>query len=386
MTSEVAQARRKLPHVCFVALNAYPLLIGNREIEIVGGAQLQQVIIARKLVDRGYRVSMICHDCGQPSLTTVDGITVLRAFNPKAGLPVLRFFWPRICSVWQCMKRANADLYYQRAAAMWTGVMALFCLRYRKKSIFAAAGNPDLEANTPRIQFARDRYIYEYGLSHVDRIFVQNEEQAALCRRNYDREAEIVPNCLVPFDSVAANAGGHVLWISTIRTIKRPDIFLELARSVPQLQFRMVGGASPIEKELFEKIRLEAQNISNLEFVGFVPHAEIDRHFNGASVLVNTSSSEGFPNSFLEAWSSGIPTVAFVDSGARRNGEAVGTTVAGLQEMKIELMRLVNDDAHRLTMVLRCLEYVAQNHSVDHVVDVLEKHFLALQVAPGLAS
>ena len=111
MNSRIKQANRKLPHICFVALNAYPLLIGNREIEIMGGAQLQQVIIARKLVERGYRVSMICHDCGQESLTTVDGITVLRAFNPKAGLPVLRFLWPRIYSVWQCMKRSNADVY-----------------------------------------------------------------------------------------------------------------------------------------------------------------------------------------------------------------------------------------------------------------------------------
>jgi glycosyltransferase involved in cell wall biosynthesis len=375
----MAQRYRELPHVCFVALNAYPLLIGNRDSEIVGGAQLQQVTIARKLVERGYRVSMICHDCGQESLTWVDGITVLRAFGPKSGLPILRFLWPRIYSVWHCMKRANADVYYQRAAAVWTGIMVLFCRLNRKKSIFAAAGNPDLEPNTPRVEYARDRYIYEYGLRHVDRIFVQNEEQAALCRHNYQRHGSIVPNCLVPFGTVTANARGHVLWISTIRTIKRPEIFLDLARSISQVRFRMVGGASPIEKELFEKIRLEAQSISNLEFVGFVPHTEIERQFDGASVLVNTSSSEGFPNSFLEAWSSGIPTVAFVDSGARINGESVGATVKSMQEMKEELMRLVTDDTYRDSTVSRCLEYVGRNHSVEHVVGVIEKHLFELQ-------
>jgi glycosyltransferase involved in cell wall biosynthesis len=354
-------------------LNSYPLLSGSREIQIMGGAQLQQVVIARSLARLGYPVSMICHDCGQDELEVIDGIKVLRAFNPAAGLPVVRFYAPRIQSVWRCMKLANADIYYQRAAAVWTGIMAYFCRRYGRKSIFAAAGNPDLERKTSRIRFARDKYIYEYGLKNVDRIVVQNDEQAALCRLNYQREASIVPNCLVPLEAVTANPAGHVLWISTIRAIKRPKMFLDLAESLPDLKFRMVGGPSPLEKELYEKTELDARGINNLEFVGFVRHAEINRQFDGASVLVNTSASEGFPNSFLEAWSSGIPTIAFVDSGARVNDVPIGMQVASLPEMKAALMRLVNDPSYRTVRATRCLEYAESHHSVEHVVTVFEE-------------
>ena len=185
----------QVPHICFIAPNAYPLLAGNADIQVIGGAELQQVIVARLLAARGIRVSMVCLDFGQAENVTVDGIEVIRAYKPNEGLPVVRFIWPRLTRIWECLLRVNADVYYQRAAGKLTGVMAAFCRKYGKKSIFAAAGNPDLVPNTPRIRFARDRWIYSYGLKNVDRIFVQNIEQARLCKAHFSRECTLVPNC-----------------------------------------------------------------------------------------------------------------------------------------------------------------------------------------------
>ncbi|MEX2150347.1 MAG: glycosyltransferase family 4 protein [Steroidobacteraceae bacterium] len=373
----------QVPHICFIAPNAYPLLAGTADIQVIGGAELQQVIVARLLASRGIRVSMVCLDFGQADQVTIDGIEVIRAYKPNEGLPVVRFIWPRLSRIWKCLQRANADVYYQRAAGKLTGVMVAFCRRYRKKSIFAAAGNPDLIPNTPRIRFARDRWIYSYGLKHVDRIFVQNGEQAQFCNTHFSRECTLVPNCYVlPHDRVASRTGEFVLWVSTIRKLKRPELFLSIAEALPHVRFRMIGGPSPGEEALFESVKSQARSLKNLEFLGFVPYARAESEFDRATLFINTSESEGFPNTFLQAWARCVPTVSFIDAGARLNGEDVGFRVRSMDEMVKLIGELVSSESRRESEGKRCLTYFEGCHSSDHILDLYEQEIRELLEVP----
>ncbi len=373
---------RELPHVCFIAPNAFPLLGGQGNIEFIGGAELQQVLIARQLVARGYRISMICLDFGQADGIIIDGITVLRAFRLHAGIPVLRFLWPRLLRIWASMKRADADIYYQRAAGLWTGVMVAFCRWHRKRSVFAAAGNPDFELVTSRIRYARDRWIYSFGLEHVDRILVQNEEQALLCRQHHGREAILIPN-LYSLPAIRRMSGKRrVLWVSTIRQIKRPQLYLDLARKLPELNFRMIGGPGRNEAALYDTIQKDASSIGNLEFLGFVPYSRIEEQFDDAAILVNTSDSEGFPNAFLQAWARCVPSISFVDAGARLDGEPVGMQVKSLAEMQASLAELMSQEAIRVEMGEKCRAYVIKVHSPEQVLGQYEQLFANLLAGP----
>ncbi|HTL25451.1 MAG TPA: hypothetical protein VL280_02505, partial [Burkholderiales bacterium] len=85
-----------LPHVCFVAPATWPVLAGDAAIPVVGGAEVQQKLIATGLARRGYRVSMICLDYGQPEGAQVDGVRVYKMHKPDEGIPVLRFLHPRL--------------------------------------------------------------------------------------------------------------------------------------------------------------------------------------------------------------------------------------------------------------------------------------------------
>lgn len=372
----------KLPHVCFIAPNAFPLLSGRGSVEFIGGAELQQVLIARQLAARGYRISMICLDFGQAEAMIIDGITVLRAFQLRAGFPVLRFLWPRLAKIWASMRRADADIYYQRAAGVWTGVMAAYCRLHGKKSVFAAAGNPDFELVTPRIRYARDRWIYSFGLNHVDRILVQNEEQAHMCRQLRGLEAILIPS-LYSLPPMRRTSGQQrVLWVSTIRQIKRPQLFLDLARKLPELDFRMIGGPGRNETALYESIRNEASSIRNLEFLGFVPYSSIEEHFDEAALLVNTSDSEGFPNAFLQAWARGIPSISFVDAGASLEGEPVGIQVRSFDEMQSLLVEFMSQETIRIKIGERCRSYVTKVHSPERVVGLYEQLFAGLMKGP----
>ena len=74
------------PAVCFVALKSYGILAGDPRVGQIGGAEVQQVLIARELVRRGYRVSFVVHDYGQPDGLDCDGIRVFKKCPARAGL------------------------------------------------------------------------------------------------------------------------------------------------------------------------------------------------------------------------------------------------------------------------------------------------------------
>src|ERR1700694_1554547 len=74
-------AQQQPPHVCSVAAYAWPVLARDAGIQVVGGAEVQQTILARLFRRAGYRVSMICADFGQPDRAEGDGITVHKTFR-----------------------------------------------------------------------------------------------------------------------------------------------------------------------------------------------------------------------------------------------------------------------------------------------------------------
>jgi glycosyltransferase involved in cell wall biosynthesis len=299
------------PHICFVSLSAWPVLSGDASIPSVGGAEVQQLILARGLIGKGYRVSLICMDYGQPDKCIVDGITVYRCHAPREGIPVIRFLHPRLTTVWSAMKRANADIYYQRTCGALTGIVAAFCRRYQRKFIFAAAHDFDFDPQLPLIRYARDRALYRWGLQCADVVLTQSNYQLESCKIHFGRLALQLSNCYAPPDTASSDPLGYVLWAATMRKWKRPELFMDIAEKLPQIRFRMVGG--PDDREYYEHLRRRALSIQNLQFGGFIPFVRIEQEFDGARVFVNTSESEGFPNTFLQAWSRAIPTVAFID-------------------------------------------------------------------------
>jgi glycosyltransferase involved in cell wall biosynthesis len=364
------------PHICFVAPNLWPAFSHDPDNELIGGADVQQSILARALVRDGYRVSMICLDFGQPQRVLLDGVMVHKAYRPDAGLRVLRFIHPRITTLWRAMRAVDADVYYQRCSAMLTALVAVYCRSYGKRSIFASACDLDFVPGRQPIGYLRDRWLFEQGLKRVDRIVVQNVTQQQACRANYHRESTLIPGCYELPAGASPGAGDCVLWVASMRErdYKRPELFLELARRLPQRRFVMIGGAGGegSNSACFERIRNEAAAIPNVEFTGFLPLARAEPYFDRARVLVNTSLHEGVPNTFLQAWARGVPTVAFVDTGARLRGEPLYRVVERVEEAAAEIERLFTDEGHWRRASVRCREYFSNTHSTSKVLACFE--------------
>jgi len=375
----------EMPHVCFVAPNIYPIISGDYSAGVVGGAEVQQSIIARSLLARGYRVSIICSDFGQPDNIEIDGISIHKTCRVSAGIPVLRFFHPRATSIFSALRRVNADIYYARTASPMVGFVTLFGRLKGKRTIFAAADNSDFSRGNTKIHYRRDQWIFEYGVRNCSCILAQNPEQRSLCFENYRRRATVIRNCIATPEDFDPGNGSTVLWVSTIRQLKRPQLLIELARRLPHRKFVMIGGVDRYQNELYEKTAAMAAEVDNVDFLGFVPLTEIDRYFDHARVVVNTSETEGMPNTFLQAWARSIPTVSFFDCEARQGTERVGYCVDTVEGMAIAVERLYSDDSEYVSAGKLCLEYCREFHSVASAVDSVEAVFRELLGAPGNA-
>ena len=306
-------------------------------------------------------------DHGQDDSAEFDGVKVFKAYAPQAGIPIFRFIYPRLSSIWRAMKRADADIYIQCTAGMLTGVVAAFCKYYGKKSIYYGASDPDFIKNTPLIKYQRDRWIFEFGLRNVDQVLVQNPRQKELCFQNYGRKSIQVPNVYDGPDNAFNNEAGYILWVSTIRQLKRPELCLSLAEVLPNYQFVMVGGIGQGQSSLYESIKAKAETLANFKFIGFVPFSKVEDYYDDARLVINTSDFEGFPNAFLQAWARRIPTVSFFDCGARDDDDKpVGFIVDSLDSMRNVVEKLMNDNEEWRKQGERCQAYFAANHSIEH--------------------
>jgi glycosyltransferase involved in cell wall biosynthesis len=359
-----AGAPRRGRHVCLVAPYAWPVFSGNPSIQVLGGAEVQQSILARLFVAHGYRVTMICLDFGQPDRVELDGVVVRKAFAGDEGIPVLRFLHPRLTKMWRVLREVDADIYYYRSASMWVGVLDAFCRRHGKRLVYAGASDPDFSPDLGgQIRFARDRWLFRRGVAGAHAIIAQNPAQVQSVRRHYGREAVHIPSCYVPPPRAGAAERELVLWVAMLRPTKRPELFLELARRLPKWRFAMVGGPALDDPDLHARIRAEASLLPNLQFTGFLPLAEAERWFDRARVLVNTSLFEGMPNTFLQAWARGVPTVSTVDVGT-----PVNHRVNDLDELTRSVERLLADPAAWRAASARSLGHFTATHSPEETM------------------
>ena len=165
-----------------------------------------------------------------------------------------------------------------------------------------------------------------------------------------------------------------VLWVAMIQESKRPELLLDIAALLPQRRFVMIGGPRPGTEAFYERIRARAATLPNVEFKGFLPLAQVEPWFDRARVFVNTSLYEGMPNTFLQAWARGVPTVATVDVGA----QGTYTLFQDADSAAREIQALFADQPHWAARSAACRAYFARKYAPETVLEQYGEVFQAL--------
>jgi len=350
--------------ICIVGLDAYGLLTGEGDLKYVGGETVQHMLLARAWRDLGHDVSMIVFDDGQGAIRMVDGIRLIAAHRRHAGLPGLRFFHPRASKLFSALLTADAEVYYQSPAGAFTGITAWFCRMAGRRFIFRVASDSDCEKEHSRIRFWRDRRLFEYGLRHADLVAAQTQAQAYMLNENHRLEAALVNMLVEPARRPTPPVGKDidVLWLSNLRPLKRPELVLELARQLPDVKFTLAGGPFPGSRggTYYEDVCAAASRVPNVSMPGAVRYTDSGGWFDRARIFLNTSSVEGFPNTFLQAWLRGVPVVSFFDPDGLIRRLRLGAVAASTDDMRESIRGLLESDVYRENIGQRAHDFATR--------------------------
>jgi glycosyltransferase involved in cell wall biosynthesis len=243
------------------------------------------------------------------------------------------------------LARANADVYYQRNAGMLTGLVAHYARRHGRTFVYGAGSDTDFSYREVLIDGVRDKTMFMYGLRRANGVVVQNNAQLEAARRSLPTPVVAISNGVLPVENASANVNGPVLWAGGLRPVKRPHLFIELARRFPQREFVIVGGSTTTEVEHAAATQKEARGVPNIRLTGWLPNSDVIREIAQAAVVVNTSVVEGFPNVYLEAWNHGVPVVSFNDVDGLLANEGLGALCSDLDDMEKKLRALIENPA-----------------------------------------
>ncbi len=364
--------------VCFFSPTAYSYFRPDRT-AWAGGAETQQLLLANHMKAKGIDVSFIVGDFGQDEVERADGITLIRSFTPFKGNRKLRFI-PDMIRIRRAMKIAGADIYNQRSTAFFTGQLARFASDLGKAFTFSLGIDyncyPDGQGAIPWPMSS----LYRYGIRRAAAVISQTEKQRLLMLENFGRETVLIRNGIAIPPALPPPAGdadprpgrqarvpnedSGFLWVGRFQGTKRPNLALDLARALPDERFTVIGGYAGNERYA-ASITEAAKSIPNVEHIPFVPPREMEAYYRGAYALLNTSTLEGFPNTYLHAWVQGVPVVTIEidpDGILEKNGIGI---VTGSFERLVEAVRSIRSNgAMRSEMSARAIRYARANHDI----------------------
>lgn len=368
--------------ICIVANNAYGALTGE-ESGHIGGVERQTALLSEWLVDNGHNISVITWDEGGQPIEYVNGLKIIKLCKVTDGIPILRFFTPRWTSLISALKEANADLYYHNCAEYVTGQVAFWAKANKKPFIYTVASDADCELDLPNLKSKREEYLFRYGLTHANLVITQTRKQQQLLQKNYEIDAQVINMPAMPpqykenFKREALFTKQKVIWVGRLHKVKRVEWLIEIAEKLPEVNFEIIGPVDNTADHMVETLRRikEAQNIN---YLGKVSRTDMPAIYQNASILCCTSIYEGFPNTYLEAWSYGVPVITTIDPDDIIKKEKLGYHAITINDFLIHIKTLLNNTDNWEQASLNSQNYYLHNHEQESVMKKFEQAFTTI--------
>lgn len=338
---------------------------------VMGGAQYQAKIIVEQLLALGgyevyYLAAVVDPEYNNPAYSVVALEQPQTALSKKSTLADRGSLMKRL-------EEIQPDVVYQNALTAHTAFAAEYARKKDIPFIFHIASDFDVLpgkvfATTWKrkmVEFC-EKWIASRVLSTNCRIVAQTERQSALLEQHFGRKADLIMANLLPHPETVAPKSTEeltVIWVANLKPVKRPELFLKLAQDLAHLKhvrFVMIGRKSPDPEYVGLYDQLDQQE--NLEYLGPQSQDEVNDCLERSHLLVNTSDTEGYSNTYVQAWMREVPVVALnadVDGVLARR--ELGALSGSSEQLAKDVEALLTD-----VDKLRELGSAARAYSLEH--------------------
>lgn len=325
----------------------------------LGGAQSVVINLSNSLCEKGHEVVVIAGEGDGKIWSLLDKRVrrysckwLKRSVSPKNDM--MSIFFMR--KIYQIEKPDVIHLHSSKAGLLGRVVFP------SKKIIYTVHGFDSI-----RIAFRKFlpiERIMQYRCANI--IGVSKHDVRTMKEEGIFRNVSYVYNGIRPYASekklkwdVPDKYQKVVLCIARLSPPKKHDLFLEVARLIPDCAFVWIGN----------QVRVD-EHPKNVFFLGKIPNAGM--YCGMADVLMLPSNYEGLPMVILEAMSQGVPVVASDVGGV---GEAVVNAETGFvvnnkeDEFVWAINKILTCDDLAKKMHQKSLDYFNKKFSVDIMVN-----------------
>jgi glycosyltransferase involved in cell wall biosynthesis len=323
----------------------------------IGGAEIQTFLMAKGLAARGYAVSYASPDIGEQ--TTLEGVRLCRIkMHPGERYPRFEDFRSAVLG-------QLPDLLFQVGRTPLTrhtarycadeGVPFIFrvsseisCLRFRE--VRRVLREHPLRKSLNLVRTARalkqDWHTFQ-AMKQASLIIAQTRDQKRLLERAFAQEVVHFENLHeVPAEeSIVKDDPPVVLWLASMKSVKRPRLFLELCNRLQGSACRIVM-AGRMNDESFRGDVEAMAAAGRLEYIEDVSFERSNALLATARIFVLTSRHEGLPNTLIQAWLRRTPTISLgVDPDGMIQSNGLGACVRSVDQAAAEIRNLLGDPA-----------------------------------------
>jgi glycosyltransferase involved in cell wall biosynthesis len=287
--------------------------------------------------------------------------------------------------MYRLLRRIDARVYLHAGAGVEVGAYALICRLLRRRFIYVVASSADLVEEFGLVTGPLKR-LFSFGLRLADAVVCRSMEQMTWLKERHGRRGVLIRtgHPVPPESSPDAAAKRSVVWVGRGHPLKQPELFLSLVEQLPDEPCVMVLMPDAQHEALATELRARAAGLPNLTLSEHLPWDRMEAVFRDAKLYVNTSTYEGFPNTFVQAAMQGTPILSWrVDPDGVLTDHGIGVCAGGsFERMAVLGRRLCLEHDWREKLGRQAQEYARKHHDLSR--SVIELKVLVQQLAGGL--
>jgi glycosyltransferase involved in cell wall biosynthesis len=355
------------------------VVVENHPSAVMGGAQYQGHLLAEEFARRdGVTVTYLARGVRLDRCIEEKISYAVRRIGTSAGIRhrAVLFDAPEL---WRALHDLTPDVVYQQMRQSYTAVCAHYARKVKIPFFFHIAHDFDLDprwfANRVSANLPFDvaeNALGLWGMRHASHIIAQSGRQGRLLEERIGRAADTIVRNFQPIPAhLPARPDGplEVFWVANFKDVKRPELFVQLAESFvgrDDVKFTMAGRLSSHRR--FTALMDRIERAPNIKYLGELSLEAVNQRMTKAGIHVSTSSHEGFPNTFIQAWAHGAVVMSLAVDPDEEGMEAlgIGFCTGTLDRLKVIIDEMARSPARLRAVAERAFVFAEKNHSLAH--------------------